>query len=842
MLSCVKLRNLFLTSLVCLLALTSLAQSQTRYSGGTGTAQSPYEIATAQDLIDLGNNTDDYDKHFIMTADIDLAGRVFDKAVIAGDIDADYYFDGTEFTGSFNGNGHTISNLSIANSSGYYIGLFGNLGSAAKVTNLKLTGVNNTGLNYVGGLCGYNTLGTISECEVSGFVTGSYCSAGISGYNSGTVSKCTVSGEISQGDDIGGICGFNEGTITECFGRATIKGGWHHAGGICSSNSPTGIITNCRAIGSVSGSLSVGGICGANQNIISDCYAQTTATGTSYVGGVCGYNLEGDISRCYAIGQVNGNNQVGGAVGLNRMGSVIDSYSQCAVTADKFDIGGFCGQNDRGAISGCFATGEVKGIGLSGTYGTSDCVGGLVGWNNNGTISSCYATGSVGKLGLNAASGTSPSYTGLTGGFCGANTAGAVINNSYAAGIVTGIGCIGCFAGSNESRINNCYAVGQINGTGLVGGFCGIQYNRSGTTVINNSFWDIQTSGLSTGCNFNSSKPGTVVNLSGKETADMKQILCYSAAGWDFTEADGSVAIWQMLGSNYPTLAWQLTTDLDGNGSVDLADFAILAANWLMPVSGAGMPDYDRSGMIDLPDFEVFLADWLYQEPSSLIGHWTLDETGGTIAADASEYNNPGTVTGSPAYSTGIKNGCYVFDGDDYIVSEGCPGVAGTLPRSVAAWIKADADLANNDQNLHCVVSWGNPVSGSMAKWFVSIDDVTGKLALGIYGARLVATGSNTLEDGQWHHIAVVLPVGATNINQVKMYIDGAEVTTNAGSLNAVMNTALSEVSIGANNTSTDPGIYIPAQLFKGSIDDVRIYNIALTTTEIAQMAQITIE
>ena len=76
---------------VLLLAIVSTATA--KYSGGSGTAQDPYQIATAADLISLGETPADYDKHFLLTADIDLdpnlpGRKVFDKAVIAPDMDA----------------------------------------------------------------------------------------------------------------------------------------------------------------------------------------------------------------------------------------------------------------------------------------------------------------------------------------------------------------------------------------------------------------------------------------------------------------------------------------------------------------------------------------------------------------------------------------------------------------------------------------------------------------------------------------------------------------------------------------------------------------------------------
>ena len=104
-----------LTITICIMSIPVYAQ----YSGGTGEPNNPYQIATAYDLITLGDTPEDYDKNFIMTADIDLAsnlpeGKNFEKAVIApsaGDTWGDFL--NIPFTGVFDGNGHTISNLTI---------------------------------------------------------------------------------------------------------------------------------------------------------------------------------------------------------------------------------------------------------------------------------------------------------------------------------------------------------------------------------------------------------------------------------------------------------------------------------------------------------------------------------------------------------------------------------------------------------------------------------------------------------------------------------------------------------------------------------------------------------
>ena len=62
------MRTLFLTMAVCLLAVAA----QAKYSGGSGMPGDPYQIATVADLVLLGDSPTDYDRHFVLTADIDL--------------------------------------------------------------------------------------------------------------------------------------------------------------------------------------------------------------------------------------------------------------------------------------------------------------------------------------------------------------------------------------------------------------------------------------------------------------------------------------------------------------------------------------------------------------------------------------------------------------------------------------------------------------------------------------------------------------------------------------------------------------------------------------------------
>ena len=168
------------TALITLLILQSLVSSSGAYSGGSGTPEDPYQIATVNDLLQLGRTPDDYVKSLVLSADIDLAGVAFNRAVIAPDltefpeiIDGKPFaiFMGTAFSGRLDGQGHVISNLRINNPGGNFIGLFGKI-AGAEVFDLVLDNVDLFGHCDVGALAAHNKSGTISSCHITGRVRG----------------------------------------------------------------------------------------------------------------------------------------------------------------------------------------------------------------------------------------------------------------------------------------------------------------------------------------------------------------------------------------------------------------------------------------------------------------------------------------------------------------------------------------------------------------------------------------------------------------------------------------------------------------------------------------------
>ena len=246
--------------------------------------------------------------------------------------------DANPFTGTLDGDGHSVSGIYI-NSTANYQGLVGFLGEGGTLQNLGVEASYIKG-GRVGGLCGRNYLGTVTNCYNTGNVAGS--------------------------SRVGGVCGWNDGTVTNCYNTGNVTGNNYYVGGVCGYNSG-GPVSNCYNTGKVTGGDYVGGVCGWNSGgTVTNCYNTGNVTGNSQVGGVCGYN-SGPVTNCYNTGSVAGNNSVGGLCGMNS-GTVSNCYNTGSVTGSNY-VGGVCGEN-TGTVSNCYyLTGTATG-GIG--YGSGD--------------------------------------------------------------------------------------------------------------------------------------------------------------------------------------------------------------------------------------------------------------------------------------------------------------------------------------------------------------------------------------------------------------------------------------------------------------------------------------
>ncbi len=289
-------------AIITLICSTSLA---VEFAGGTGEPNDPYQIATAEQLIDLGEDPNLYDKHFILVNDIDLdpnlpGRKVFDKAVIAPNTGVmEGWFQRTPFSGVFNGNGHTIANLACNSTDQMEmeVGLFGWVADPnAEIKNLGLI-------------------------DPHVYAEGLFCAGSLVGFFCGTLRNCYAEGGTVTGRDgyVGGLAGDNRGRMVGCYSTGTVAGD-SYVGGLVGGN--YGRIVNCYSTSSVTGRLDVGGLVGYNNHTITNCYSTGAVDGDENVGGLVGRTMgtgrgHGSAEiNCFWNVETSGQTQSAGGTGL----------------------------------------------------------------------------------------------------------------------------------------------------------------------------------------------------------------------------------------------------------------------------------------------------------------------------------------------------------------------------------------------------------------------------------------------------------------------------------------------------------------------------------------------
>lgn len=158
------------------------------------------------------------------------------------------------YTGTFDGNGHTIFGLYINEESGADVGLFG-ITSGATIENLSISKSYIKGPTRVGGIVGHPKNNTqIRQCHFSGIVEANSTAGGIVGNNNGShIEQCSNSGTINCGSpSIGGIAGSSDGTIINCYNTGNIIGTRNSTGGIAGETS-MGEVSHCFNTGTING-------------------------------------------------------------------------------------------------------------------------------------------------------------------------------------------------------------------------------------------------------------------------------------------------------------------------------------------------------------------------------------------------------------------------------------------------------------------------------------------------------------------------------------------------------------------------------------------------------------
>ncbi len=307
------------------------------YAQWVAPADGCFEIATAEALYGFAAavNKGDVEICGKLTADIVVNEDVLnEKGDLSGDSLSFVQWtpigtDDNPYMGDFDGAGHTISGLYLNDMFREYVGLFGKIGSEAKVRNVGVLDTYFNGSEHVGGVVGKDS-GSVSDVYNAGTVCGMY--------------------------SVGGVVGMIENAE----------------------------LSNAYNIGTVRGESRAGGVFGfVRASSVSRVYNMGAVSGNDGVGGIVGVSDDGSsIEFVYNMGPVDGKEVVGGVAG--------DIYDEASVK-NSYNAGQVTGSNRVGGIAGTVRqNGEIIGVYNTGSIHGEDNVGGLFGWAYEATVKKGY--------------------------------------------------------------------------------------------------------------------------------------------------------------------------------------------------------------------------------------------------------------------------------------------------------------------------------------------------------------------------------------------------------------------------------------------------------------------
>jgi len=343
------------TSLMLVLSLFTttvgnVAKADVVQMEGNGEPDTPWQIRDDWDLESIGSGDYELSDHYILVNDINLAGINWDPI-------------GSEdepFTGSFDGDGYTISNLTIDRPGEDYVGLFSVIQGVSvedyefegKVFDLNIVlgteGIK--GGNYVGAVAG--KIETYSDFR----------------HPTGSITLVNVKGQVTGQENVGGLVG-------AAMGEADL---------------PAYLLYNSYEEGEITGKSSVGGMAGSvdytvvyNSSVLDS--VQVNAS-DDQLGGLVGYaSYDSNISRSYSAAVVSGDSEnsdfVGGLVGRSSVSYIDDSYSLSTAVSGNSEVGGLVGYAADSEIVHSYAAAVVSGI---------EDLGGLIGQNSDSYVISSY--------------------------------------------------------------------------------------------------------------------------------------------------------------------------------------------------------------------------------------------------------------------------------------------------------------------------------------------------------------------------------------------------------------------------------------------------------------------
>lgn len=213
-----------------------------------------------------------------------------------------------------------------------------------------------------------------------------------------------------------------------------------------------------------------------------------------------------------------------------------------------------------------------------------------------------------------------------------------------------------------------------------------------------------------------------------------------------------------------------------------------------------------------------------------------LDDSAGGMAADLSGYGRHAAIFDDPAFAglpivwtpEGQFSSAVNFDGTYFLGVPGYYGIGGAAPRTISMWIKTDWVVPNGNNAL---MGWGR--NAAEQRWHFKLEN-----SAGANGAlRTENQGGNNfggipVNDGLWHHVAVVFPDFGATIGDANHYVDGVLDLTKSGTLGTLVNTSIDPLLASIVTVGGAP-LNAVLRRVTAVLDDVRLYNRALSDQEI---------
>lgn len=242
----------------------------TRFAGGEGTVDNPYLIATPGDFQQISTAMS---AHYRIVDDIDFSGYVL--STVKG-----------SFTGTIDGNGKTLSNITMNNVKG----MIEDLSDGSVVKNLNL----------------YNVKINSDDLSIAGTLASSALGAKIDNVHVYALDVCASEGSEP---DFGGVVGraTNGSLITNCSVNGVINLPGSKIGGIVAFTRTGSSVLASSFVGTINGGAEVGGIVGsadAPADVIADCHVDAAITALNTIGGIAGVSARANITRCYVEGSI----------------------------------------------------------------------------------------------------------------------------------------------------------------------------------------------------------------------------------------------------------------------------------------------------------------------------------------------------------------------------------------------------------------------------------------------------------------------------------------------------------------------------------------------------------